>query len=843
MTFYSRFIRSVLFCFAIAAAVVCANGQGVKRLVLVKIDGLPYQSIEKYTKMKNPQTGNSMLPWFDEIFFKNGARIENFYTRGISLSGPAWGMLDTGQHMQVKGNVEFDRFTLQTYDYLRFFAFYLDNYRKIRADMPAAEVMSQLQIPLLVDMFPYERRYHSPQLYQRDNRWLWHLGEGFINLFPRDPLELMNEYSMGFEFLAMTVKQNERDIAEQLITRPEFDYLDYYDTAFDHVMHDNNDERSRLIELKKLDATLGRFWTGIQRSTRADETALVLLSDHGFNAEEPIFSQGFNLVNMLTAATGGGHHVMTKRRILLDYAVQGVNPLVPAIITPSKNTAYLQGKHKEYPTALVDFDGNERSSIHLRESGLNKMHILLQQLQRKDLSSELRRAATDEFFKIIEDHRSHWQTSADELTVELDALQRWIETTEKFTATLPKKFPKAERDLGRDKEAGRIRALVRAEKQSIAGYRAYIVTLRSLLALDKNDFKPATLKIEGLIAPGSMGRSNSIFQLQNYVSGLKPGGMVPSTSGLDFEKSFSTVDYFKLLIGQSVRSNFQPKVSNKPIDFIAIRVPLENIVNELPEDLKPNDNPVWLYGGEDKQVLILSRNAPDGSISLRYLPVSGLKQDINGKFTFKIEDIANGFPLKIYEDPAFAIASNDRAGWLGQWHSELEWLRATHLGKYSNAVIGLNEQLDRHPVFDDNENNLTQDEKLIRRFRNRQRQLTESDMLILANDHWNFDIRGFNPGGNHGSFFRVSTNSTFMVAGGSKTGIPKGLEITEPYDSLSVVPTLLRLMGRVDTSNRPDAELYKLGFRKFPGRAVSELLNGQTSSVSSSKPNSASAVK
>jgi hypothetical protein len=264
-----------------------------------------------------------MLPWFEEIFYKNGSRLDNFYTRGISLSGPAWGMIDTGQHMQVKGNVEFDRFTLQTYDYLRFFAFYLDNYLKKRADMPAAEVMDQLNIPLLVDMFPFEKRYHSGQLYQRDNHWMGNLGAGFVGLFPRDRTDLLNEYSMGFEFLSMTVRQNEREIAERVITWPQIDYFDYFDPGFDHVLHDNNDEESRLIELKKIDLTLGRFWTGIQGSSRKDETALILVSDHGFNGEKGVFSQGFNLVTMLTDASGGGHHVMTKRRILLDYAGQG----------------------------------------------------------------------------------------------------------------------------------------------------------------------------------------------------------------------------------------------------------------------------------------------------------------------------------------------------------------------------------------------------------------------------------------------------------------------------------------------------------------------------------------
>jgi len=94
----------------------------------------------------------------------------------------------------------------------------------------------------------------------------------------------------------------------------------------------------------------------------------------------------------------------------------------------------------------------------------------------------------------------------------------------------------------------------------------------------------------------------------------------------------------------------------------------------------------------------------------------------------------------------------------------------------------------------------------------------------MANNHWNFDVRGFNPGGNHGSFFRVSSNATLMLAGGAATGIPKGLAVEEPYDSLSVMPTILALMGRIDSQNEPDDALKKLGYRKFPGRVVKEVL-------------------
>jgi len=815
---------------ALAFLIVVANAalaQGMKRVVVVKIDGLPVESIDKYVKQRDPETGKSMLPWFEEIFYKNGTVVPHFYTRGISLSGPAWGMIDTGQHMQVKGNVEFDRYTLQTYDYLRFFAFYLDNFLKKRADMPAAEVMDQLGIPLLVDAFAFDRRYHSPQLYQRDNHWLNVLGSGFINLFPRDRADFMDAYSMGFPFTRMTVYQNERDIIKKLHDNPEYDYFDYYDTQFDHVMHDNNDERSRLIELKALDLTLGRFWTSIRSSSRADETGIILLSDHGFNAKEPIYSQGFNLVDMLAASTGGGHHVMTKRRILLDYAVKGVNPLVPAIKTPSKNTYYLKGQANKYVTALVDFDGNERSSIHLRESGLNKLHILFQQLQANALSSQLRRAATNSFFQLLDERRAYWQQAVDELSEELVAVDRRIAALDADIAKMPKKFTEADKVKGIDKERRRLEGLASAERENAAAYRRYITTLKNLLSLRRETFDARKHKIEDLIAPGSMGRNNTVHELQNYIVGVKPSGLVAGGDGLiDDEKSFVRVNYFELLHSQSIRSNTQPGVSNRPIDFVAIRIPKHVIADKLGEDVATMDDAIWLHGSRDKQVLILSKTDADGGLSLRYVPIANLRQDAAGRFTFDRKEFAAGFPLKYFEDPDVAIPAEDRAAWLGEWHTELEWLRTVHRAFYSNAIIGLNEQLDRHPVADINESGLSNEERLMRRFRQRQRSLTESDMLILANNHWNFDIRGFNPGGNHGSFFRTSTQSTFMLAGGAETGIPRGLRIEQPYDSLSVMPTILRLMGKANANNEPAPELRKLGFRRFPGRVVSEVLNG-----------------
>jgi hypothetical protein len=121
-----------------------------------------------------------------------------------------------------------------------------------------------------------------------------------------------------------------------------------------------------------------------------------------------------------------------------------------------------------------------------------------------------------------------------------------------------------------------------------------------------------------------------------------------------------------------------------------------------------------------------------------------------------------------------------------------------------------------------NEPGLSEDERRLHRFRRRRRLMVEPDLLIHASNHWNFDVRGFNPGGNHGSFFRVSTHSTLMFAGGENTGIPKGVQIEEPYDSLDVMPTLLQLTGDAE-QGRPNASLAQKGFRQFPGRIIREL--------------------
>lgn len=798
-----------------------------KRVVVVQCDGLPYDVVDRFVKERNPRSGKSQLPWTDYLFYQHGTRLANFYVRGMSLSAPSWSLIDTGQHLQIKGNVEFDRYTLQTHDYLNFIPFYVDTTIGARVDMPGVEVLDSLGVPLLTDAFPHNERFATLSLFQRGPRFVT-FQKALENKLKRGPKDLFDEWTTGFDMASAVPDQFVRELIDG-IGNPRMRYLQLVITDFDHRAHHNNDLESQLFTLKQLDATFGRIWTAIQQSPMAEETALIIVSDHGINSDEGVYSQGYNLVNLLGSAAGGGHHVATKRRLLMDYAIRGMSPFAQTIITPSRDSSYLKGKSADYPTALLDFDGNERASVHFRDSDLNLLQILLEQLQRSDLSPAFRKALTDEFFATLKRRRPGWQHDIDQLNEELAELHRNIERQQGLCAQRPKKFSQEDVAAGRDDIAKRVCSQHARWLNQERSYSEYALVMSNLLKIEPSGFAPAQLKIEAVIPPHAMGQHNSIYQLQNYIAGINPAGLALTAAGaLDTNKSFAHLDYFSLLHSQTVRNNVQAQVSKQPVDLMAISIRTELLKPLVQEDNLAPDA-VWIYERSDRQALILARNETGGQLSFRYLPIKNLTQDQDGKVHFETASWDADFPLKIFEDKQLAIPpeeqTEDRAAWLSEWHTDLEWLRALHKTTYSNGLIGLYEELAFHAIgrLADDEPT-TSGEKLMRRFVRRQRDNIEADILIVANDHWNFDVRGFNPGGNHGSFFRVSTHSTLMFAGGRKTSIPQALVVDEPYDSLSFVPTVLALTGNLRDDSSPIPVLWEKGFRHFPGRVVREVM-------------------
>ncbi len=734
---------------------------------------------------RDATTGSSQLPWIERVFVERGVWVRNFYSRGVSLSVPSWSILDSGRPMAIHGNVEYDRYTLRAFDYLNFIPFYFKSAFSKAADMPGVELLDDLGIPLLSDRFGPKQTHQSFQLYQRGIRWNT-LKRAARGPFPlASPRELLDEWRAGFELSRSLQDELERDLIRAL-SDERIRYLDLFTGDFDHLAHLDNSERAQRAVVKRIDGLVGRVWSAIENSPLATHTLLVLVSDHGMNTNPRTYSQGYNLVELLRSVEGGAHHVVTNRHPLSEYKLRGLYPFVHKVFTASEASPYGSASPKRYPTALLDLDGNERAAIYLRNSDLNLIHLLRLQLERRDLAPALRTAAEEACRRAIERYAARSQPRIERMRQELDALRASI-------TELNSRIRKA----GQNVERRRMKAHARSWSSDERAYRNAIAAVDRLISLSPGQ-RIATLKI---MPKRLVGEPNTIHQLQNYVVSVAPGELQLGPDGtLDADRSFQRLDYFRLLTGLTVRNVVQEGVSNRPVDFVAVRVPLDALSALLPSE-DAADIGIWLNGGDDRQLLILARGGP---VQLKVLPVARLREKADGQITFESSEWRAGLPLELLEDDRFAVAALDRAQWLAHWHSEREWLRASYQARFSNAIIGLVEHFRR-----------VGEGRAGDGFHWARRELVEADLLVLADDHWNFNVRGFNPGGNHGGFFRMSTHAVLMMAGGAATGVSRGVSVHEPYDTLSFVPSLLALMGRCEP-DLPGVYIREAGEMRCP---------------------------
>ncbi len=751
----------------------------IQRVVIFKIDGLGADLLYRTMGEIDPATGKSRLPWFSHIFAENGTVFQNFYTRGISLSAPSWSMLDTGHHTVIRGNVEYDRFTGQIYDYLNFFPFYIGYARKRQVDMPGVTVLTRAGIPLLLDSFPYGRSFQSFQLFQQGVRWST-LKSVLARRFSSKTLFATVENGTSPSLAQLLADQTEEELLADL-RRPSILYLDFYNGDIDHEGHATNAPAALLSEMKEADALAGRMWTAIEASPLASRTLFVTVSDHGMNNVPGVYSQGFSLPDFFNSEAGGAHHVITNRHQLSDYKLRGLNPLVQRVITPSSASFYLSSQAEHYPTAWLDVDGNERASIQLRNSDLNKIHILLQQLAKDNLSPQVRKAIAVCLRQTTETHRSLWTDRINSLTEELGALYNAMETRKQELAGEPNKFDRTQVQSGEEKEVLRLRQEYEDWEREYSAYSEYVDHLRALLSFQPDEQKPFRGKISQLVPEMTAGDANTPWDLRHYIAGPATGEMVLAQDGsLDEARSFRYFDYPALLAAQRVRNNPQKALSSQPIDFVTLRLPAFT-----PNGESSAVNAYWLYGAEDKQLLILTDAA--GRIRLKPACVRVRNRENTTAINAAWQP---DLPLHLFEDPDLHVPSGeDRATWLSGWHTEREWLEAIHECRYSNGVIGIVEELS--PVGD-NVASASPENPLMLRYERRRRELVQPDFHVFAADHWNFNVRNFNPGGNHGGFFRISTHSVWMMAG---PGIP-AKPVVEPYDSLNFASTILSLLGK-----------------------------------------------
>jgi Type I phosphodiesterase / nucleotide pyrophosphatase len=738
----------------------------VERVVVLKVDGLTPSALQDY--VRRTRGSRAPRPWLEYVFERHGVWLDNFYARGLSLSAPSWSVLDTGRHLEIRGNAEYDRYTLRAYDYLNFFPSYVRIVGAPR-DMPGVELLDEYGIPLLIDRFPSGSSFQGTQLLQRDVDWSVAQTALKRTFSAGGVREFIDEWQLGWAFRQSWDRENEERLVAGLKDST-VRYLEFFTGEFDHLAHLTNDPVSQRRAVEAVDTLVGRVWNAIQESPLADSTALVLVSDHGMNTSPSVISQGYSLVDWFTSRAGGAQPVITNRHPMEEFKIRGLDVFVDRVVTASPESSYLSTSGEQYPIVALDLDGNERAGIGLRSNTFNRLHVLLDQLTRRSLTVPLRAAATTAFFETLNAVRATWREDVVALTAELAKLTDRISIHERLLSGQPETQGKKGTRRPLSREEIREERQVTLWRDERAQYSQYIATLRRLLELTPAAFDPFKLKITDLVPPHSLGPPNSVWDIQHYVAGIGSDGLVLASDGrLDWGRSFRIINYLSALTEISVRNNVQADVGPRPVDFIAVRIPDGDRHEAL-----------WLYRDDEHQALIQARSG-----RVRYQPAASLESRRDGSIRYERRAWAEGFPLEMFEDPQLTIATPERAAWLDQWHSEREWLQAVHKTRYSNGIIGLTEALlDRSPLDDP--------------YLERKRRLRRPDLLVLARNHWNFNARGFNPGGNHGSFFRPSTHSVLLITGGKATGIPQGLHIDTPYDGLSFAPTILALTGRPD---------------------------------------------
>ena len=283
-------------------------------------------------------------------------------------------------------------------------------------------------------------------------------------------------------------EQTERELIAKL-SDPSIQYLDYFTGDFDHMAHATSDLVSQRLALQRIDALIGRVWTAIQSSPLAAQTVLVAVSDHGMNTQPGLYSQGYNLLHFFNSRAGGAHHVVTNRHPLDEFKLRGLDPFVSEVVTPSDESLYLKGEGDDYPTALLDLDGNERASVYLRNSAFNTLHILLKEINRSGidpvhpprchrrlLPSDRRAIATE------------WQATLQQISEELGAVRRAMDQQRARIELEPKKWTPEQRDDGLDKAARRLSVQLDSWRDQERTYSAYARALSKLLTLEPNDF-------------------------------------------------------------------------------------------------------------------------------------------------------------------------------------------------------------------------------------------------------------------------------------------------------------------------------------------------------------------
>lgn len=804
------------------------------RIILLKVDGLPGILIEAALApqsdaiLRLPHPGRfsedyratqtlvgreELLPNMKEYFVRQGVRAESIFTGTLPLSAPVWAQIDSGQPSIVKRNYYFNRASGASGVFLNGLFDSAGKLIKGSGRTHALWELDLLGIPILPDAFPPERVWSSLQILSRKRSaiQLGAMGKFLVRAGEREfrPGAVIHQhfshlvaYPDHVERLDQSLSQT---LAKWLKWRAEGDpaeTLDFITALFvslDHRLHLDSSYRSVLHLLVKLDDWFGEVMGAVEQTARRDRTLVAMVSDHGMNLYPVQINYGFPINPWLRRPEFGGHTILTPEVEDSDHAL--TRPIAGvdfARVYESPASPYGEAVpfgSKGFFTAFAANMGNPRFDLFLRHSDLNRLHLLLlESLRLQDDLEKLDRVL--EVFQAVYQRARPWlEADAYSLRQAADVFEAWSERH------LAAEMPSA-RDAG---------SRLASESRL---YRGQAVTLRRLLALpleveEWRRFVRSGFEIDEVIPKGYFGPPNSLEQLGRYPVGWsRPAAdrwLQPD------QEPFRTLNYPELIAGYRAL-NPDAYGNRYPFDFFVAGIP--------PEDLTSWNGPplrqaLWLLASDDRgQAVVLE--AEDGTLWYAPLENRGELGTLDEEGTVGVRDPI-GYPSRLW------------ARWLNprRWVSETAGLKTTlvpviladlfrpnfqdHLDSERRAGVLM--PLDGPGPRED----------LVEALRFRFEQGTP-DFRVWMRHGWNVNTMGQQPGGSHGGFLPLETQTTFMVWGGDEMGLKRGRKVSGAFLTLDIAPTLMDAVGRLDPVSRrivPDADHPSAPeFPPFPGRII-----------------------
>jgi hypothetical protein len=150
-------VKRLAFGFLFALVATALGADIPRRLVILKVDGMGQDQLMAALEKRDPGDRQVAIAVAAANLCRTRHHLRKLLHPRYQPQRPSWSMLDTGHHLVIRGNVEYDRFTGEVYDYLNFFPLYIGYARQRQVDMPGVEVLDRAGIPLLIDHFQYPK--------------------------------------------------------------------------------------------------------------------------------------------------------------------------------------------------------------------------------------------------------------------------------------------------------------------------------------------------------------------------------------------------------------------------------------------------------------------------------------------------------------------------------------------------------------------------------------------------------------------------------------------------------------------------------------------------------------